>query len=163
MESDEFSNLYRDHLLDITKFIARRVDTSQVEDLAADLFEVAWRKRNEIPRGYELPWLYKTARFLISNFRRKQAGRAQQFFLLSEPDSAPSAESIAIADLVLANAWRTLSEQQQEVLALSAWDGLSPNQIAAVLGISLNASNVRLSRARAALALALQRQESNVD
>lgn len=162
MESAEFSNLYRDHLLDITKFIARRVDPSQVEDLAADLFEVAWRKRDDIPQGFELAWLYKTARYLISNFRRKQSGRAQQMFLLSEPDSAPSAESVALADLSLASAWRKLSPQQQEVLALSAWDGLAPDQLAKVLGVSVNAANVRLSRARSALAIALQHEESNI-
>lgn len=158
MDSNEFANLYREHLPAITKFIARRVETSQVEDIAADIFEVAWRKRSEIPLGYELPWLYKTARFLISNFRRKQAGRVQAIVILGEPDAAPSAESIAIEDLALANAWRTLSLQQREVLALSAWEGLPPAELAQALGITVNAANVRLSRARAALADALKRE-----
>lgn len=133
-----------------------------MEDLAADLFEIAWRKRAEIPNGYELPWLYKTARFLISNHRRKQAGRAQAIFTFSEPDAAPSAESIAIADLTLASAWRKLTPSQQEVLALSAWDGLTPDQLSRTLGITTNAANVRLSRARAALSQALQELESEV-
>lgn len=162
MEATEFSNLYREHLVAITKFIARRVDTAQVEDLAADLFEIAWRKRSEIPTGYELPWLYKTARYLISNFRRKQSGRAQAMLSFGEPNSAPSAESIAIADLSLASAWKSLTLQQQEVLALFAWEGLAPDQLAKALGVTTNAASVRLSRARAALASALDKEESTV-
>lgn len=156
MDSAAFTNLYRSHLPDITKFIARRVEVNQVEDLAADLFEVAWRKRNDIPDGFELAWLYKTARYLISNFRRKTSGRTQAVFLLGEPEAAPSAESIAVADLALAEAWRTLSARDQEVLALFAWEGLETAQLAKVLNISLNACNVRLSRARHRLAAALK-------
>lgn len=146
--------------MEITRFIARRVDSHLVEDLAADLFEVAWRKRDEIPTGYEIPWLYKTARFLIANQRRKQAGRNQAIFILGEPDSAPSAESVAMADMTLAAAWREISLIHREILALSAWEGLNPEQIATVLAISTNAANVRLSRARKALQVALQNQES---
>ena len=159
MNSDEFVSIYRDRLLEITRFIARRVEANQVEDLAADLFEVAWRKRDEIPTGYEIPWLYKTARFLIANQRRKLAGRNQALFIIGEPDSAPSAESVAVADLTLAAAWRQISPIHREILALSAWEGLSPDQIARVLEISTNAANVRLSRARNALRVALGNQE----
>ncbi len=159
MDSGEFTSLYRNHLPEITRFIARRVEVNQVEDLAADLFEVAWRKRKEIPEGFELPWLYKTARYLISNLRRKTDGRAQAIFLLREPEAAPSAESIALADLVLAEAWRRLSAKEQEILALFAWEGLDTASIAKVLNISVNACNVRLSRARQSLSAALQESD----
>lgn len=128
--------------------------------MTADLFEIAWRKRSEIPTGHELPWLFKTARFLISNHRRKQAGRSQAMLLFREPDAAPSAESIAIADLSLANAWRKISPQHREVLALSAWDGLTPDELAKALGITTNAASVRLSRARSSLAEALSAEDS---
>lgn len=163
MTPTEFSDFYRNRLLEITRFIARRVDSAFVEDLASDLFEVAWRKRDEIPVGFELPWLYKTARFLISNHRRKLSGRAQAMVLFGEPDAAPSAEAIALADLSLAEAWRNLSSSHREILALSAWDGLSPSELAKALGISVNAANVRLSRARAQLADQLAKQDGQED
>jgi DNA-directed RNA polymerase specialized sigma24 family protein len=67
---------------------------------------------------------------------------------LAEPAAAPSAESIALADIELAEAWKKLNEKEREVLALWALDGLEPGEIAISLGLSTNAVNIRLSRAK---------------
>jgi RNA polymerase sigma-70 factor (ECF subfamily) len=75
---------------------------------------------------------------------------------LSEPTSAPSAESIALADLELAEAWRQLSANEREVLALWAFDGLSGAALATALEVSVNNANVRLSRSKKRLAEILQ-------
>jgi RNA polymerase sigma-70 factor (ECF subfamily) len=48
-----------------------------------------------------------------------------------------------------------LPEPDREILTLSAWEGLTPSQIATVLGSSPNAVRVRLHRARARLRQAL--------
>ena len=151
MSPEEFNAVFRALLPEVSKFLSRRVDPSDVEDIASDLFELAWAKRSQIPAGMELPWLYKSARYLISNHYRKNSGRARIFSTLQEPVAAPSAESIAMADLTLSHAWAKLSEKDQEVLALWSFEGLEVNQIAKVLEISENAANVRLSRARSNL------------
>lgn len=52
---------------------------------------------------------------------------------------------------VHAAAWRQLPTTHQEALALTAWDGLTAPQAAAVLGITPTAYRLRLSRARRAL------------
>jgi RNA polymerase sigma-70 factor, ECF subfamily len=52
-----------------------------------------------------------------------------------------------------------LSESDREVLLLSAWDGLSSAEAAAVLGCSQGAAQVRLHRAKRRLRAALQRLE----
>jgi RNA polymerase sigma factor (sigma-70 family) len=67
---------------------------------------------------------------------------------LAEPAAAPSAESIALADIELAQAWKKLNENEREALALWALDGLEPREIAMSLGLSTNAVNIRLSRAK---------------
>jgi RNA polymerase sigma factor (sigma-70 family) len=67
---------------------------------------------------------------------------------LAEPAAAPSAESIALADIELAKAWKKLNEKEREALALWALDGLEPREIAMSLGLSTNAVNIRLSRAK---------------
>jgi RNA polymerase sigma factor (sigma-70 family) len=67
---------------------------------------------------------------------------------------------IALADMELAEAWRKLPLKDQEVLAMWSFDGLEPNQIAKALGLSTNAVNVRLSRAKKSL---LQELEKNND
>jgi RNA polymerase sigma-70 factor, ECF subfamily len=52
----------------------------------------------------------------------------------------------------IAQAFRRLPGAEREVLALSAWEGLDPGQIAIVLDCSRNAVRVRLHRARKRLA-----------
>ena len=160
MTAEEFGALFRAHITEISRFLARRLPEDQVDDMASDLFEIAWTKRYKIPKGLELPWLYKTARYLIANHRRKEAGRQAILATLAEPVAAPSAESIALADLELAQAWEKLNEKEREALALWALDGLEPKEVAIALGISENAANVRLSRAKKNLLLELEKSSA---
>lgn len=162
MSPEEFNSVFRALLPEVSKFLARRIDRSDVEDLAADLFELAWAKRSQIEPGLELAWLYKSGRYLIANHHRKQAGRAKIFATLQEPVAAPSAESIALADADLAQAWRALGKKEQEVLALWSFEGLEVPQIAKVLEVSENAVNIRLSRARSSLRKMLDENNSAV-
>ena len=151
MTEQEFNQIFRSHLAEISRFISRRVEPSETEDLAADLFALAWQKRKQIPQGLELPWLYKSARYLISNHNRKQSGRRSIFESLKEPEAAPSAEVIAMADLELAHAWRQLSAKEAEILALWAFEALEPRELAIALEKSENACAIALSRAKAKL------------
>lgn len=148
MTAEEFNALFRAQLTELTRFLARRVEPGAVEDIASELFALAWQKRSQIPSGLELPWLYKSARYLIFNHNRKEAGRSSILQTLSEPVAAPSAEAIAIADLELARAWSELAPKDREVLSLWALEGLETKEVAAALGIGLNAANIRLSRAK---------------
>lgn len=155
MSPEEFNAVFRALLPEVSKFLSRRVGPEEVEDLAADLFELAWSKRNQIEKGFELPWLYKSARYLIANHHRKQSGRTRILASLAEPVSAPSAESLALADMELAEAWKQLSTKEQELITLWAFENLSAKEIARVLSISENASNIRLTRAKQKLILLL--------
>jgi RNA polymerase sigma-70 factor (ECF subfamily) len=157
MTAEEFGALFRAHISEVSRFLARRLPADQVDDLASDLFEIAWNKRSSIPQGLELPWLYKTARYQIANHRRKEAGRVAILATLAEPVAAPSAESIALADLELSQAWARLNEREREALALWALDGLEPQEVAVALGISSNAANIRLSRAKQNLLAELEK------
>ena len=140
--------------------IRDRTKAEDVEDLAADLFALAWQKRDSIPKGLELPWLYKSARYLIANHNRKQQGRTSILATLSEPYSAPSAESIALADLELAEAWKSLSVKEREILALWAFEGLEPKQLAVTLEKSENACAIALSRAKSKLSQLLNSENN---
>lgn len=148
MSPEEFSSLFRTQLPEISRFLARRLPQADVEDLAADLFELAWSKRSEIPQGLELPWLYKSARYLIANHLRKAANRSRILGLLSEPVAAPSAETIALEDIGLRTAWGKLTASEQELLGLWAFEGLGHKEIAITLSVSENAAAVRLTRAK---------------
>ena len=151
----DFATVYSEHLLAISRYLARRVERDAVEDLAADVFALAWRKRSSVTPGEELPWLYRIAANLVANHRRKQAATASFIASLRPADSAPAADDIVIADQQLAAAWRQLKAKDREVLALSVFEDLPIAAVATVLGVSANAVSIRLHRARKQLAALL--------
>lgn len=152
MTPEVFAEHYRQHLPAIAKFLARRVDTSEVEDLCSDVFMKAYEKKHLAPAGYELAWLFSIAGHLVSNHRRKQTTASRLFIALSVANYAPSAESLALADVALSQAWSRLKPAEQNLLALVALDGASVSEAAQILNISPNAASVRLNRARTKLA-----------
>ncbi len=147
-----FERAYRQYLPAVSGYLFRRVEREQVEDLAADVFAIAWRKRASVAEGEELPWLYRIAANVVANHRRKQTTGNALLAALKPADSAPSAEDIVVADASLATAWRQLRPAEREVLALALVEDLSPAELAVALGVSVNAASIRLSRARAKLA-----------
>ena len=151
----DFATVYSEHLPAISRYLARRVERDAVEDLAADVFALAWRKRSSVTPGEELPWLYRIAANLVANHRRRQAATASFIASLRPADSAPAADDIVIADQQLAAAWRQLKAKDREVLALSVFEDLPIAAVATVLGVSANAVSIRLHRARKQLAALL--------
>ncbi len=158
---EAFAAVYTEHLGAVSRYLARRVARDDVDDLAADVFAVAWRKRASVQPGEELPWLYRIAGYLVANHRRRIAARASVLGLLSVPDSAPSAESLVTADAELARAWSALSSRDREVLALVVLDDVSVSDAAVTLGVSTNAVSIRLHRAKKALADQLSQNSSD--
>jgi len=150
-----FERAYSQYLPAVSGYLFRRVERQYVEDLAADVFAIAWRKRASVAEGEELPWLYRIAANVVSNHRRKQATGVALFASLRPADSAPSAEDIVVADASLASAWRQLRPAERELLTLALVEDLSPAELAVTLGASVNAVTIRLHRARGKLAALL--------
>lgn len=155
MTPEQFSSVFREHIPALSRYLARRVPLGEVDDLASQIFEVAWRKRDQVKTGEELPWLYRIAAFQVANFRRREASAAKYLRFALPPDSAPSAEVIAVLDFDLANAWKLLSEGEKQVLSLVAFEDLSVIEAAKVCGIRPNAASIKLHRARKKLQTAL--------
>jgi len=150
-----FERAYLQYLPAVSGYLARRVERQHIEDLAADVFAIAWRKRSSVADGEELPWLYRIAANVVANHRRKQATGSALIAALRPADSSPSAEEIVVADASLASAWGQLRPAEREVLTLSLVEDLTPAQLAIALGASVNAVTIRLHRARAKLAALL--------
>jgi RNA polymerase sigma-70 factor (ECF subfamily) len=152
-----FERAYSQYLPAVSGYLFRRVERQHVEDLAADVFAIAWRKRSSVIEGEELPWLYRIAANVVANHRRKHATGAALLGALRPADSSPSAEDIVVADASLASAWRQLRPAEREVLTLALVEDLAPAELAVALGASVNAVTVRLHRARTKLAALLTR------
>ena len=159
MTPENFAEHYRLHLPAISKFLARRVNAPDVEDLCSEVFVRAFEMKHRAPEGYELAWLYSIAGHLVANHRRKQSTAFRLFSALSVARFAPSAESLALADFALTQAWGQLREADQNLLALVALDGATVTEAAKILGISPNAVSVRLNRARTKLATLMEVSE----
>ena len=158
-----FRTLYRAHADAVFTFALRRLPASEAEDLVADVFLVAWRRRTEVPVDAG-PWLLGVARRLLANRRRGQK-RADALLarLTGEAIASGGGERRAGGDLdrPLIEALGSLSEADQELLLLAAWEGLAREGLASVLGISSGAVAGRLFRARRRLARALASREKD--
>lgn len=157
LDHSTFRDVYREYLGPIRAYLARRVPFGEVEDLAADVFAVAWKKRASVKGGEELPWLYRIASFVVANHRRKERHRLDVLWLFHEPDTAPAADAFLETDPDLASAWKTLTSAQQELLALVIVDGLPVQDVAIVMGATPNAVSIRLHRAKKLLAESLEK------
>ena len=138
------------HARDVHRYLARRHRGADVEDLAAEVFLIAWRRRAEIPAGSHLPWLYRTAWNVLANHRRKVVPMPTGD-LPDVPDDLDVADRV-IEDLALARAWSRLSGRDREVLRPAAWEGLDGRELAQALGVTVGGAGAALSRARRRLA-----------
>ncbi|WP_205843656.1 RNA polymerase sigma factor [Nakamurella deserti] len=143
-----FDGLFSAHAAAVHRFVVRRAARSDADDLTADVFTTAWRRRDDVPDGMELPWLYRTAGFVVANHHRKH--RPLPLHAVpddGEPETAQWPDGADDVRQVLA----ALSPRDQRILLLTAWDGLDGTQLAAVLGISRGGADAALSRARSRL------------
>ena len=157
--SSEYEAWVRDCLPLIHRYFRRRAASDDCDDLAAEVFAIAWRRRDDVPREAVLPWLYRTAGFVLANHRRARtdlaAGDAGEVAALAPTDDGPDVAEAAIEAAGMRTAWAVLSDRDREVLLLTAWEGLSGRELAEALGISVGGAGAALFRARAALASAL--------
>lgn len=151
-ERDEawFEALFQAHATAVHRYLLRRGPADDAEDLAADVWVTAWRRRADVPDGAELPWLYRTAGFLLANHRRKHRALPMETVPTSPVDDDPA--DVVVADEAVRDALARLSTRDRTVLLLHAWEGLNGTDLAVVLGISRGGADAALSRARARLA-----------
>ena len=116
--------------------------------MVAETFLVAWRRMPEVPQ-YALPWLLGVARGVSTNVRRTARRRDA---LIDRLTAVGGQELAAVHDGGLSDALHAvvlgLRPDDRELLTLLAWDGLSREDAAGALGLSVGAVAVRLHRLR---------------
>ena len=144
-----FTALVRVHERDVHRYLVRRAG-QDAEDLTADVLTIAWRRREDVPEGAELPWLYRTAGFVLANHRRK--GRPVPVERLPEVVDEDDPALRAVTDERVRGALAALSPRDRQIVLLNAWEGLTGVALAEALGVSRRGADAALSRARARLA-----------
>lgn len=153
-EYDErFRVLYETHGDDLRAYCTRRLGPDEAEDALSEVFAVVWRRLDEVPSGGEARlWLYGVGRNVVRNATRSSRRRLRLASrLIGRWDPAVSGPADALLtrsehEEVLA-ALATLRPHDQELLRLHAWEELSREEIAQVLGVSIGAVDMRLHRA----------------
>lgn len=140
----------------IRDYVSRRTITHEVDDVVAETFTVAWRRWDEIPTEAEIQslWLIRTARLTLLNLYRSNRRRNNlQLRLMAESQQEPLDtlgidEAYEFTDSNLGAIFGSLSDDDQEILALMAWEGCSIAELAIILESSHNAAKMRLQRVK---------------
>lgn len=149
-----FRSVYEARFPAIFRYVLRRLwvtARSDVPDVTAEIFTVAWRRHSEIPEPPEdLLWLYGIARRVVSRHLRAIRRREKLWDRLVAAGSHPpiTFESQADEREVLRIAIEQLRPHEREAVRLVMWEQLTHAQAARVLSCSENAVALRIFRAR---------------
>lgn len=129
-------------------YAARRVGRQLADDVVADVFLVAWRRRHLRP-AEPLPWLYGVARRVLADHYRAESRRARLIERVGhQPHFNAGVDDDVAGSISMASALTQLSDADREALLLTVWEGLRPSEAAAVVDMTAPAFRMRLSRAR---------------
>ena len=155
---EDFGGVYDAHFHDIYRYIAGRLGQDVADEIAADTFVVALRRRDHFDpaHGGIRPWLFGIATKLVAQHRRQEARRYRALGRLGTDETVTGSHEARVIDWVtaegagplLAKAIGALSKGDRDVLLLNALGDLSHEEIAQALGIPYGTVGSRLNRAR---------------
>jgi RNA polymerase sigma-70 factor (ECF subfamily) len=152
---ERFCALYDGARPRIISYVLRRTSSREdAADIVAETFEIAWRRLEEVPDGESgLLWLFVTARNVLANHGRRLQRREHLVARLAQEFDQQLARVDALDEeaMVMESCFKTLDDDDRELLMLAGWDGLSATEIGKVLECSATAARIRLHRARARL------------
>jgi len=152
-----FAAVFDRHADEILRYVHARLGPDLAEDVTAETFLAAFRSRDryDTARPDARPWLYGIAVRQIASHRRAEA-RYRRLLAAAPPEIAAEDFGDRSAERVSAQRVRpqltavldALRRQDRELLLLVAWAGLSYEESAAALGITVSAVKSRLNRIR---------------
>ena len=162
-DPEAFAGLYDRHAAPLHRYAARRLGAGAADDVVADAFLDAFRKRHryDLTVSDALPWLYGIAANLIGKHSRSEVRMLRAYArtgadpVLSETDEADGRLASAAVRQDLAAALAGLAAGDRDVLLMIAWADLSYTEVATALGIPIGTVRSRLHRARARIRAAL--------
>lgn len=159
-----FDALYRSVGTSVLAYTLSRCSTREdALDVTAETFLVAWRRRADLPAQADdaRAWLFGVARGCLANLERgdrrsQRLGQRllQTWEIVTLPDPARIHEGRADSRDVR-RALDALPADDRELVTLTAWEGFTPTQAGAVLGLTPTAARSRLHRARLRLRASL--------
>jgi RNA polymerase sigma-70 factor (ECF subfamily) len=142
----------------------RSPSAEDAADVLAESYLIAWRKLEEIPTCDRARlWLFGVARnLLMKGASQRHSRKALVERLVGELQSAHPTPQAPVEDArssALRGGAGVAIRARPEIVMLTAWEGLTPKQIALVVGTPVNVVRVRLHRARTRLKRVLTNPE----
>jgi RNA polymerase sigma-70 factor (ECF subfamily) len=150
----DFSSLYRKYAPDVYRFaLYLSGERAEAEDITSETFVRAWTSPEPIEIATVKGYLFTIARHLFLQGLRKTSRHVALDDDLCDRHAGPDVQAEQKEKLhsVLTELQR-LPEASRSALLMHALDGMTYEEIARVLGISLAAVKVKIYRARLALA-----------
>ncbi|MEO3742223.1 RNA polymerase sigma factor [Plantactinospora sp. B5E13] len=156
-DPESFAMIFDRHAPYIHRYLARRVGAGIADDLLAETFLAAFRRRERFDTAHPdaRPWLYGIATNTVSQHRREEEreyrGRQAYVPTTSAPSHADRVTTVVTAQSlrhILLSALARLSSGDRDVLLLIAWEELTYDEVAAALEIPVGTVRSRLHRAR---------------
>jgi RNA polymerase sigma factor (sigma-70 family) len=163
-DAEQFGLLYDRYAGQLYRYAYRRVGPELAEDVVADTFLAAFRRRSayDLARTDARPWFFGILTREIARRRRAEEARWRALGRAADSDVVEGfADRIAASVTArsargpLAEALRRLAPGDRDVLLLIAWGDLSYEEVADTLQIKLGTVRSRLHRARRKLRAAL--------
>jgi len=154
-----FHELFDSNFRPLLGYALRRVNSpDDAADIVAETMLVAWRRIDDVPAdGTAKLYLYGVARLVLANHQRGRLRRAKlaERLRLELIEVAPDLAGLSDSSTAIRDGLAQLSDNDRELIMLTAWDGLDPREAAVVLGVPARTVRTRLHRARARLRAAL--------
>ncbi|MGI5491154.1 RNA polymerase sigma factor [Microtetraspora malaysiensis] len=145
-DPEGFAEIFRRHFHVIHRYASARLGPAAADDVAAETFLVAFRKRAryDLARHNARAWLFGIATNLIRRHRREEIRLYRALERTSVvPDGSPDDHQQR-----LAAALAVLKAADREVLLMVVYGELSYDQVSDALGIPVGTVGSRLNRAR---------------
>ena len=154
-QPDAFVAIFERHFDVISRYLRRRVDPVLADELAAQVFTVAFSRREayDPTQADARPWLYGIAASLLRGHARAEERELRALartcidpLRLAGPRD-PALPGAAL-EPELARVLAELAPQDREVLLLHTWGELGDEEIADALDLPVGTVRSRLERAR---------------
>ncbi len=157
LDRTAFTALFRDSHDGVYRYVRARCKTDdEAADLAATVFERAWRSRDRF-RGSvsgSTAWLFQIARRLTIDAARRRGTARRGLIFWPPPEVAPDPADLVLRDeqdRLLAERLALLPELEREAILLRFAAGPTAREIGGVIGKREEATQKLISRALARL------------
>ncbi len=154
-KEDQFRSLYERTFPAILGYVRRRVRSGERGelDVTSEIFAVVWRRIDDVPPPPEdLLWIYGVARNSVARYYRDESRRLRlRTRIEAEPTARSEPSGADDVNELVRSAVARLPDLDREAIRLVHWEGLHHDEIATILGLTPNAVELRLRRARARL------------